>query len=63
MPKRRSLDGNLQLVRLSVPEHGFGSDLDTMVQFCLQRGEELRTGCFRTKIDQQGFTSASPIRR
>jgi hypothetical protein len=55
MPKRRSPDGNLQFVRLSVPDQGFGSDLDAMVQFCLERGEELRTGCFRTKIDQQDW--------
>jgi hypothetical protein len=55
MPNRSSLDGNLQFVRLSVPEHGFGSELDAMVQFCLERGEELRTGCFRTKVDQRDW--------
>jgi len=39
-------------VRLRVPELGFGSDLDAMVQFCLQCGEKLRTGSIRTKADQ-----------
>ena len=34
-------------VELSVPEGGFGSELDTMVQFYLEHGEELRIGCFR----------------
>jgi len=33
------------LVHLNVPERGFGDGLDAMVQFCLRRGEELRTGC------------------
>lgn len=32
-------------VRLNVPELGFGDCLDALVQFYLQRGEELRTGC------------------
>lgn len=35
-------------VRINVPELGFGSDLDAMIQFCWERGEELRTGYFRT---------------
>jgi hypothetical protein len=38
-----------------VPEFGFGSDLDAMVQFCVERGEELRTGCFRTKTARQDW--------
>jgi hypothetical protein len=37
---------NPHCVRLSVPELGFGDDLDATVQFCLERGQELRTGCF-----------------
>ena len=54
----------LHCVRLSVPELGFGDDLDAMVQFCLERGEELRTGCFRTRADHRDwFFSASAIRR
>jgi hypothetical protein len=47
--------GKPQFVRLSVPEVGFGGVLDAMVQFCLERGEELRTGCFRKKADQWGW--------
>jgi hypothetical protein len=35
-------------VELSVPERGFGNELDAMVQFYLEYGEELRIGCFRT---------------
>jgi len=46
---------NSYFVRLSVPELGFGSDLDAMVQFCLQCGEKLRTGCIRTKADQRDW--------
>jgi hypothetical protein len=46
---------NSHFVRLSVPELGFGSDLDAMIQFCLQRGEKLRTGCIRTKADQRDW--------
>lgn len=42
-------------VRLSVPELGFGNDLDAMVQCCLQCGEKLRTGCIRTKADQRDW--------
>jgi len=45
----------LHYVRLSVPELGFGSDLDAMVQFCLERGEVLRTGCIRTKADHRDW--------
>ena len=39
-------------VQLSVPELGFGCELDAMVQFCLEHGEEFRIGCFR-EIDQR----------
>jgi hypothetical protein len=46
---------NPHCVRLSVPELGFGDDLDAMVQFCLERGEELRTGCFRTRADHRDW--------
>lgn len=42
-------------VRLKVPETGFGSELDAMVQFCLQCGEKLRTGSIRTKADQRDW--------
>ena len=35
-------------VALNVPERGFGNELDAMVQFYLEHGEELRIGCFRT---------------
>jgi hypothetical protein len=38
-------------VQLSVPERGFGCELDAMVQFCLEHGEEFRIGCFR-QIDR-----------
>lgn len=47
--------GKPQFVRLTVPELGFGSDLDAMVQFCQERGEELRTGCFRTRTDHRDW--------
>jgi hypothetical protein len=40
-------------VRLSVPELGFGNELDAIVQFHLERGEELRTGCLRTRADHR----------
>jgi hypothetical protein len=51
-----SLTGNIpsdfivdpHFVELSVPENGFGERLNGMVQFCLEHGEELRIGCFRT---------------
>lgn len=46
---------NSHFVRLSVPGRGFGSDLDAMVQFCLERGEELRTGCIRTRSDHRDW--------
>ncbi|MCK1511254.1 hypothetical protein IVB22_01440 [Bradyrhizobium sp. 190] len=39
-------------VQLNVPERGFGSELDAMVQFCLEHGEEFRIGCFR-EIDRR----------
>ena len=39
-------------VQLNVPERGFGNELDAMVQFCLEHGEEFRIGCFR-EIDQR----------
>lgn len=32
------------LVRLYVPERGFGGGLDAMIMFFFERGEELRTG-------------------
>jgi hypothetical protein len=38
---------NPHFVQLYVPERGFGSELDAMVQFCLEHGEEFRIGCFR----------------
>ena len=38
---------NPHFVQLDVPERGFGSELDAMVQFCLEHGEEFRIGCFR----------------
>jgi hypothetical protein len=40
-------------VRLSVPELGFGTELDAIVQFQLERGEELRTGCLRARADHR----------
>ena len=40
---------NPHFVRLMVPECGFGSELDAMVQFFQERGEELRVGCFRSE--------------
>ncbi len=40
------------LVQLVVPERGFGTELDVMVQFCLEHGEEFRIGCIR-EIDQR----------
>jgi hypothetical protein len=57
MPKRRSPDGNLQFVRLSVPEQGFGSDLDTMVQFCLARSGELRTGSSELVVREKPWSA------
>lgn len=39
------------LVRLNVPEHGFGDGLDAMIQFCFEREEELRTG-WSTRVDK-----------
>ena len=38
---------NPHFVQLNVPERGFGNELDAMVQFCLEHGEEFRIGCFR----------------
>ena len=40
-------------VRLSLPEPGFGNELDAIVQFHLERGEELRSGCLRTRADHR----------
>jgi hypothetical protein len=40
-------------VRLSVPEFGFGNELEAIVQYYLERGEELRTGCLRTRADHR----------
>jgi hypothetical protein len=36
-------------VGVNVPELGFGSDLDAMIQFCWEHGEELRAGYLRTR--------------
>jgi hypothetical protein len=47
--------GKPQFVRLSVPELGFGHELDAIIQFHLERGEELRTGCFRKRTDQRDW--------
>ena len=46
---------NPHCVRLSVPDLGFGDDLDAMVQFCWERGEELRTGYLRTRADHRDW--------
>ena len=43
---------NPHFVQLNVPERGFGNELDAMVQFCLEHGEEFRIGCFR-EIDRR----------
>jgi hypothetical protein len=43
---------NPHFVQLVVPERGFGLELDAMVQFCLEHGEEFRIGCFR-EIDRR----------
>jgi hypothetical protein len=40
-------------VRLSVPARGFGSELDAIVQFHLERGEELRTGGLKARADRR----------
>ena len=42
-----TLIANPHFVQLNVPERGFGDELDVMVQFCLEHGEEFRIGCFR----------------
>lgn len=44
---------NPHFVQLSVPERGFGNELDAMVQFFMEHGEELRMGCFRRE-DRRG---------
>jgi hypothetical protein len=44
---------DLLFVQLSVPEDGVGSKLDAMAQFVLERGEELRIGCFRGEVDRR----------
>lgn len=46
---------NAHHVRLSVPERGFGDDMDEMVEFCLKRSERLRAGCLRTRSDQRDW--------
>jgi hypothetical protein len=46
---------NPHYVRLTVPALGLGSDLDEMVQFCLERSEQLRAGCLRTRSDQRDW--------
>jgi hypothetical protein len=44
---------NPHFVQLSVPERGFGTELDVMVQFFLEHDEELRIGCFRREADRR----------
>jgi hypothetical protein len=49
-------------VRLGVPELGFGTELDAMVPFCRERGEELRNRYFRTISDHRDWlTSPSAV--
>jgi hypothetical protein len=42
-------------VRLSVPERGFGSELDAIVQFHLEREEEMRTGGLSSRADHRAW--------
>jgi hypothetical protein len=42
-------------VRLSVPARGLGSELDAIVQFHLERGEELRTGGLKSPCRSTGL--------
>jgi hypothetical protein len=42
-------------VRISVPEHGLGSDMDAMIEFYWERGEELRTGYLRTRTNPRDW--------
>lgn len=56
MPERKAplaVSVDPLFVQLSVPENGFGSELDAMAQFILERGEELRIGCFRSEVDRR----------
>ena len=57
-----TLIANPHFVQLNVPERGFGDELDAMVQFCLEHGEEFRIGCFRESKGETVFFSASEIR-
>ena len=41
---------NPHFVQLPVPERGFGSDLNAMVEFILEHGEELRIGCSKREL-------------
>jgi len=38
-------------VRVGVLEHGFGNDIDAMIQFCRERGEELHAEYSRATTD------------
>ena len=40
-------------VQLPVPERGFGNELDAMVEFILEHGEELRIGCLKREDDHR----------
>jgi hypothetical protein len=42
-------------VRIDVPDLGFGSDLDAMIQFCWERSEELRTGYLGTRTNPRDW--------
>jgi hypothetical protein len=44
---------NPYFVQLSVPERGFGNELDAMVQFFLEHAEEFRIGCVRREDDRR----------
>ena len=41
------------LVQLTMPEYGFGQTLDTMVEFFLEHGEELRVGWILRNSDRE----------
>jgi hypothetical protein len=41
------------LVQLTMPEYGFGQTLDTMVEFFLEHGEELRVGWILKNSDRE----------
>lgn len=42
---------NQHCVKVSVPELGFGTAVDQMIQFCWARREELHTGCIKGQTD------------